>query len=351
MSVAVRPPVQPRDGVIKDAQQRRSKRRRRTTITLLLLGGLGVLGWLLSGGSSRAVTSTSPNVPTVAAEHAERAPFNVRLYPAFEVGQASYCFAIEERGVTGGSACGAVPSSSMPLSMVQGYGEPHSGYWTTIVVTLPDVSSLLVNGSRRVSTRLVPGLPYGLRAARIVTTRHEPLPPALRHRALEAGPSLVPLDAAGQQLPEHAVRTAQQARAIRWSRPQHAPRGACELRSTGLSGLRATGGEVATAIEPFPGVIVGEGFMPCIETRYRFNGEPVRALVLLNASDPASPAGALPNFRPVPGEDGYFTEGGELTATRAGNDWLVVGQGRTPTQRLEILRHLRAAIRLRKAAG
>jgi hypothetical protein len=356
MSVTAPPSVQPQDGVIKDARQRRSHRRRRATIALLLLGGLAAAGWLLDGGSSKALTSAPPRPTTAATEATEQPSFNVRLYPAFEVGQASYCFANIEHGVTGSSACGAAPVSSTPLVMVQGYGEPHSGHWTTVAVTLPDVTTLLVDGNRRVPTSTLPGLPYGLRAARIVTTKHELRPPALRDRPFEAGPTLVPLNAAGQRLPEHVLHTDQQAHVASWGQPsrplygssgaKHAPHGACELQTNGLRGLRAIGGEVATGIHAFPGMIVGEAFMPCIETRYLLGGEPVRALVLLNAANPSAPAGALPNFRPVPGEKGFYTEGGALTATRAGNDWLVVGQGSSPKQRLQVLRHLRAPIRL-----
>ena len=125
-----------------------------------------------------------------------------------------------------------------------------------------------------------------------------------------------------------------------------APRGVCELHSAGLRGLRATAGEVAASVHPFPGAIVGEGVMPCIETRYLLAGEPLRALILLNAADPSAPAGALPNFKPVPDEKGFYTEGGALTATRTGNDWLVVGQGSSQKQRLNVLRHLRATIHL-----
>jgi len=346
MSVTVPPPVQPQGGVIKDARQHRSQRRRRATIALVLLGALAAVGWLLGGGSSGALTSGPPSSETAAVQRAGALSFNVRLYPAFEVGQASYCYAVEEVGVTDGSACGDPPANSTPLTMVQGHGEPRSGVWTTVVVTLPDVSYLLLNGTRKVPTITVPGLPYGLRAARIVTSRHEMVPPPLR-RAFEAGPTtLVPLNASGQRLPERQIRTTVQARPIKWSRPQHAPRGVCELQSVDLRGLRATGGEVAASVHPFAGVIVGGGVVPCVETRYLLGNEPVRALILLNATDPSAPAGALPNFKPVPGDKGFYAEGGALTATRAGNDWLVVGQGSSPKQRLKVLRHLKATVNL-----
>jgi len=346
MSVTVPPPVQPQDGVIKDARRRRFQRRRRATIAVLFLAGLAAAGWLLDGGSSGAVTKAPRSLATAAAQRAERVPFNIRMYPAFEVGQAGFCFAIEEQGVTGGSACGDQPLSSTPLTMVFGGGSPSSGIWTTVAVTLPQVTSVLVNGTRRVPTTIVPGLPFGLRAVRIVTRTKKWPPPRSAHRLLASIPVLVPLDAAGERLAQHNIRTTQMARTMKWSRPQHAPRGACELKASGLPGLRATGGAVAGGIHTLSGVIVGAGFMPCIETRYLLAGEPVRALILLNAADPTAPAGALPNFKPVPGESGFYTEGGALTATRAGNDWLVVGQATSPKQRLEVLRHLRATTHL-----
>ena len=161
MSVTATPPVQPQDGVIKDAKDHRSHRRRRATIALLFLGGLAAAGFLLSGGSSDAVTKAPPVLASAAAQRAERAPFNVRMYPAFEVGQASYCYAVVEGGVTGGSACGAPPLSSAPLAMVFGGGTPSSGIWITTAVTLPQVASVLVNGTRRVPTSTVAGSPTG----------------------------------------------------------------------------------------------------------------------------------------------------------------------------------------------
>ncbi len=351
MSVTAPPPVQPQDGVIREARERRSQRRRRATIAFLVLAGLATAGWLLDGGSSRA-SSSAPATPTgPAPAPTAQSSFNVRLYPAFEVGQAGYCFANEENGVTGSSACGGPPLTSSPLVMVDGYGEPRSGHATTIVVALPDVVTLLVDGNRRVPTSAVPGLPYGLRAARIVTMKHEARPPG---RPFGAGPTIVPLNAAGHQLPEHALRSDQQAHVVRWGRPsrpllgssgaKRPPRGRCELQPIGLRALRAVGGEVAMDIHAFPDTIVGEAFMPCIETRYLLGDAPVRALVLLNSADPSAPAGPLPNFRPVRGERGFYTEGGALTATRAGNDWLVVGQGSSPRQRILVLRHLRATI-------
>lgn len=52
---------------------------------------------------------------------------------------------------------------------------------------------------------------------------------------------------------------------------------------------------------------------------------------------------ALPDFKPVPGVPGFFTEGG-LTAKRSGNAWLVVGQGTGLAERMRLLLHLSTGV-------
>ena len=229
--------------------------------------------------------------------------------------------------------------------MVFGFGEGGSIYSTTIAVTLPEVASILVNGVQRVPTVAMPGLPYGLRGARIVTRQNEPIPPAIKQRVRRDGTLLEAFNAEGRQLPERRNRSHRQARVLGWRYPSHPAGGPCELSAKGLPGLVARAGEVATDIRPFPGKIVGQAFLPCVETQYQLGREPVRAFVLLNAADPPGRAGALPNFRPVRGAPGFFAEGGTLTAKPWGNFWLLAGQGSGLQQRIELLRHLTARVR------
>lgn len=72
---------------------------------------------------------------------------------------------------------------------------------------------------------------------------------------------------------------------------------------------------------------------------------PLQALILLDAAHPGARVAALPDFKPVPGAPGYVNEGG-LTARRAAGAWLIVGQGRGVAQRVELLRHLTALVKL-----
>jgi hypothetical protein len=98
-----------------------------------------------------------------------------------------------------------------------------------------------------------------------------------------------------------------------------------------------------SAIRPFPGQLVGHAFLPCIATTYYLKGLPVRAMIVLDAANPRSRVAALPDFKPVPGARGFYSEGG-LTARRAGNEWLIVGQGSGLAERMRVLRHLTATV-------
>jgi hypothetical protein len=223
------------------------------------------------------------------------------------------------------------------------------------------VASILVNDTRRVTPVAVPGLPYGLRVARIETSTSEPLPKAVKEAVRREGILLVAFNAQGRRLSAQRHASPLQEKVIAWGRPSRPvsfsrgrspivaaspPSGSCRLTVDGLPGLIARAGMVASDIRPFPGKLVGQAFLPCIETEYDLRSEPVRALVMLNAADPSGRAAAMPAFNPVPGAAGFYAEGGTLTATRAGNAWLVVGQGRGLRQRIEVLRHLRASVTL-----
>jgi hypothetical protein len=103
--------------------------------------------------------------------------------------------------------------------------------------------------------------------------------------------------------------------------------------------------EVASTIRAAPGTLVGDAFVSCIDTEYRLQGVPIDAEILLNAAHPGAPVAALPYWKPVPGAQGFFREGG-LTARRAGDAWLLVRQGSGLAQRMRLLRHLSATVAL-----
>lgn len=345
-------PAGPDLGVIEEA--RRRQRARRIRIALVALGVVALLGivWALSGGAAHGGRAHAGDAGRALAIDARngRPTFNVRLWPMLEtVGQAGWCTAIEENGVTGGSACGGVATASQPFVMVQGNSVGGSHQWTTVAVTLPEVSALLVEGRTaadskiRAPTTPLPGLPYGLRGARIVTHDEESLGRLPRNHP--PGPrSVLPLNAQGQRIHYKPPSiTPFQGTIQSWSSPGRPPRGACELRASGVPGLTARGGRVMSDIRPYPGRIIGHAFLPCIANVYQLQHVPLRAMVVLDAANPRARAAALPDFKPVPGAPGLFAEGG-LTARRSGNGWLIVGQGAGLAQRMRLLRRLTATI-------
>jgi hypothetical protein len=319
--------AEPEQGVIEEARQRRRARRIRVTLAVVAVAAAFAIVWIVAGGPSRAnsghASPAGAGVSHTGGSHPQA--FNVRLEPMVSVvGQAGWCEVIVERGVTGGSACGGLPTPSQPFLQVYGWGEASSRVETQAPVTDPQIAAILVNGTRRVPTVALPGLPYGLRGARVVTP----------HAA-----TLTALDAAGRRVPQHWGQTPRQATISSWRYPQTPAHGVCQLRASGLRGLSASGGTVATSIRPFPGQLVGHAFLPCIVTRFQLGREPLKASVLLDAADPRSRAAALPNFRPIPGAPGLLSEGG-LNAMRSGNAWLIVEQGRGSAERIRLLRHL-----------
>ena len=350
-------PTGPDQGVIEEARRRQRARRIRTAVLTLMAAALiGGIGWALSGGAShagRGHAGAGTHAGVADASKANAPAFNVRLWPMVEtVGQAGWCTVIEENGRTGASACGGVATASQPFVMVQGEGVGGSHRWTTVAVTLPEVAGVLVEGktpaegAARASTTPLPGLPYGLRGARIVTRSEEPSGRLPRHRP--PGPkSVVALNAAGQPISYNPARTIPFQGAIRpWRSPGQPPRGPCELRASGVPGLVARGGKVMSDIRPYPQRIFGRAFLACIDTEYQLHHMPLDAEILLDAAHPGTRPAAIPGFKAVPGAPGFFSEGGALTARRAANAWLIARQGSGLAQRMRLLRHLTPTVKI-----
>ncbi len=345
----------PQQGVIEEARRRQRRRRRRLAIAAVIaMSPIAVVGALIGG------SQTNPADPGVAAHNssasaraASAMAFKVRLAPVLEVGRAGWQVFYEEAGaLVAGDASGAAVSSDAYLSD-EGGSRGGSHLWITRIVTTPNVAAILIDGRTRVPTVPLPKLPYGYRAARIVTPiestetsvapEGDPIPGDMGPR------SLVPLDAEGQPIDSKPQReTPLQAMVRSWNHPGRTPEGSCGLRASPMPGLTARGGQVATAIRPYAAVaggqqIVGHAFLPCVSVEYRLQNMPLRALVLLDAAHPSAPAAKLPDFNPVSSAPGFFDQGG-LTARREGNTWLVVAQGSGVAQRVELLRHLTALV-------
>ncbi len=330
----------PQQGVIDDARRRQRLRRRRSAAALLSFGLIAGVAWASSGAATRPYSPGAEQGKFGAGRtgSSPREDFNVRLFPNVEVvGMAGWCEVIEEHGITGGSACGGPAVISQPFVQVYGSstrscrrcGRPTVA--TQVAVTNPRVVAILTDGRRRVDTLPLPGLPYGLRGARMVT---------------RVGASLQPLDSSGNVVGQHFSAVPRQATVRRWHYPARPPHAACELHASALPGLSARSGVLATSIRPFPGQLVGRSFLPCAATEYRLHGIPMKAIIVIDAAQPGAYPADLPSFHALRTQPGIFA-GGSLTAMRAGNDaWVVAEQARDVSERILALRHLSATVRV-----
>jgi hypothetical protein len=335
----------PQQGVIDDARRRQRRRRKRTACALLCAGLIAGVVWSSSGGARSSQTpSAGPGSARAVLDAGSHRPgFNVRLVPMLNVvGMAGWCEVIEEHGITRGSACGGIATASQPFLQILGSSEggcpgppwrsPGCRRPTTetqIAVTDPQITAILVDGHTLVKTAPLPGLPYGLRGARVVS---------------RVGAKLQALNALGLLVPQTWSQQPHQATVQRWRYPSRPSRAACQLQARGLRGLGVIGGQVATTVRPFAGQLIGRAFLPCAATEYVLQGVPLQASVALDAAQPGAPPADLPSFHAVRGEPGIFA-GGSLTAMRSGNAWIVAEQGRDVRQRILALRHLSATVR------
>ncbi|HEY3829125.1 MAG TPA: hypothetical protein VGL57_08020 [Solirubrobacteraceae bacterium] len=350
-------PVGPDQGVIEEARRRQRSRRLRVSLAVLLtLAAAGILISATTGGKAPAEAPLHlPPEPSPLASHvgATSQPISVSLSPNLEGGQAGWCVTIFDKSGGGGGTCGPLPTVGHPL-LANSSGWTHGeSDITTTEITAPRVAYFLVNGTRRVATKRLPGLPYGLRVAIIHTplrgSVNRPAPPrgSVDRPALTESPTTVPLDARGKPIAESRDYGAVWFRD--WNRPAVPLKGPCQLQASGLGGITAEWGQVATALRSYPAQIVGRGFLSCIDTEYYVAGRGMRAAVLLDAADPGRivPA-AIPGLLPIPQVPGLYNGSGDyafrgpMTARREGNAWVVVaGGGRNAEEaRIRLLRHL-----------
>jgi hypothetical protein len=339
----------PEQGVIEEARRRRRARRARLSATALLaLVGIGALVWAVAGQGAPVERGAAAHttVRAGASRPTAAAGFGIRLSPALDGGQYGWCVGIEEPGFSGiaGGGCSATPTESLPLSMVLTSADARTRTESIVMLTTPPVAAVRIGAHRAVATTGLPGLPYGLRAARIVvpfTGRRSADGRVVFPAPVE--PSLTPLNRAGRPIAGAPVRPSAQTPAL-------AARGPCTLKAGGVPGLAARWSHVASEIAPYRGALVGRAFFSCIDTEYYLHNWPLDAAILLDAAHPGGAPAAIPGLSPVPGRAGYVNGPGDfkgaLTAVRRGNAWLVVAGGSGLSQRIDVLSHLTATVKL-----
>src|SRR5262249_25777788 len=122
----------------------------------------------------------------------------------------------------------------------------------------------------------------------------------------------------------------------------------CKLVPTGVKQLSAQWGTVVTRIRGYA-ASVGRPFLSCISTEYYLENWPLLAALLLDGPEPGQTPAVLPAMRPLRGHPGIFVapgSEGQMYARRIPRAWLVVAPDGSPARALELLAHLRAAVRL-----
>jgi hypothetical protein len=338
----------PNHGVIEEARRRQRARRIRalTAATITIAAAVGVLVAISGRSTPRPAPVRLPPEPSLPLQRHPAGAISVQLSPNLEGGQAGWCVTIVE-GSGGTGTCGPLPTFSHPLlASTSGWTHGDSDI-TTTEITAPRVAYFLINGTRRVATKTLPGLPYGLRVAIIRTPLHRSADRPLAAFAAKS-PTLIPLDARGAPITESPDYGASWFRD--WNRPAAQLQGPCQLHVSGLEGITAEWGQVATALRPYPARIVGHGFLSCIDTEYYLAraGRGIRASVLLDAANPGrTPPSPIPGMVPIPHLPGFYNDSAgqrfePMTAKRQGNMWVVAaGGGRDAEQaRVHLLRHL-----------
>jgi hypothetical protein len=357
-SAPERPPLQVEDGVIHDARRRHRIRLIRTVLVgMLLLGGVGVLLAHMVSNETPSKTSrgTAGSLPAVSHDGS----LQVSLSPNLEPGRPGWCVSAAVHGEALGFGCASLLTRAHPFLGEDWAWAPGARYATSLVLTPAKVRSILFNG-HRVLTRTVPGVPFGLRVAmlerpvrvRTAVARSARLAIVGAGR-LTLGPTrVITLD--GRRVTEGAET--REAMPVRyWQQPEAPPRGLCELHASALGRLVEKWGGVVTAMRSTPGQIVEDGFVPCLDAGYIFDGRAFQAAILLDASRPSKKLpGPIPGLLPIPGDPGFYNTPPSLgylnpmTAKRQGNAWIVLaGGGRyAETARLALLRHLTGTVRL-----
>jgi hypothetical protein len=137
--------------------------------------------------------------------------------------------------------------------------------------------------------------------------------------------------------------------ASEWRAPQQPAPGECSLRVAHLAGMIPRFGHVVANVTPTRG-IAGDGFASCIDAEYSYAGSSLDAAVLLDAGQPGLVAPVrLPGATRVPHHPGLFSAAGwngQILGRRIANAWLLVEGGASLRQRIRVLSHLRASVRL-----
>jgi hypothetical protein len=217
------------------------------------------------------------------------------------------------------------------------------------LLTASQVAAVSVDGGPPIPTRAEVGVPYGWRVLiyEIPGLARDELYGSHRHSV-----KLTLFDASGQTIVPSMAPEARPAgpdlTAEAWTGPAHPALGICQITTDHLPGLTAEFGTVLSRFRSPTGLASGS-FQSCASTEYVLHGQILEAAVLLDGERPGSTPAAIPGIAPLPGHAGVVQSrvaAQEFVARRVRGAWLLVEGGSDLQQRLAVLAHLHAAVRL-----
>lgn len=329
-------------------------------LALVLVGG-ATAGAVISLSPSKPLSGTLPHGPSdVGPSH-----YRISVFPYMAVGWSGWCSSVVFNSDRSREAtdygCNPVESSGPLIAGGDEFGDPAGEYSYGIVSD--SVAYVRLPNGVTVAPVSSPRLPPGTRVY-FAVTRQSNARPLFRPMKL--------FDAAGRRIDEPPISRADAVEhlpqlAVNPYRPGAAR---CALRIAPAAHLAASS-ETVTPPLAWPRHQAGT-FLACANATVALDGTKLGVAVLVNASDPAQPAPALPELVPDPSHPGVLTghelgnigfhqglsiadfAGGQafntpthyqefadhdVSARRAGLGW-IVAEGGTAAQRALLLAHV-----------
>jgi hypothetical protein len=329
-------------------------------VALVLVGG-ATAGAVISSSRSRPLSGTLPHGPS----NAGPSHYRISVFPYMAVGWSGWCSSVVFNSDRSREAtdygCNAVESSGPLVAGGNQFGDQAGAYSYGIVSDA--VSYLRLWNGATLTPVGSPRLPPGTRAY-FTVARQSNRPPLFRPVRLfnasgtQLAQPVISREAAVEHLPQLPVD------------PYRPGSARCALHFARAAHLVASG-ETVTAPVAWPRHQAG-AFLACANATFELDATKLGAAVLVNASDPAQPAPALPELEPDPAHPGVLVGhelgnigfhqgsgvadfgGGEafntptrhqqfadhdVSARRVGDGWIVV-EGGTSAQRALLLAEL-----------
>lgn len=314
---------------------------------LVLLVTMALIPGEASGWLARLSARAAPEAPE---GRASQEPYEAFLVPEKSAGGYGWMVGYARAGLRGGRGPLINPYAGELIlynasPSARSSSPPAHGF----LLTTSQVMAVSVDGGPPIATRPEVGVPYGWRVLLYEI-------PGVAGREF-FGPhrrfvKLTLFDASGQTIAPSPPPEAQPAGPVltveAWTRSAHAPPGICQITADHLPGLMPQSGSVLSRFIS-PTGLASASFLSCASTEYVLHGQSLEAAVVLNGEHPGSTPAAIPGMKPVPGHTGVVQSRAaaeHLVGRRIRGAWLLVEGGSDLQQRLVLLAHLRAAVRL-----